>query len=236
MPLLTPIGFVGKPVASGGGSGGGTLVGTFLDTDSAANLAETYTFSGMSLGTAAGNRLIVAAVHGADNDRVADNFAQTVTIGGVAASLVVRKGQACSVINNSSLIELWQALVPTGTTGTVVVDYDFSAYACAVALYSITTNNQAAQSTGSDAAASGDTSLSVVATVPTNGYGIAAIFAQHQTSVSNTPTNWTEDYDTALATVVAAKMIGGHFTAGATLGAALTNNDGAAMVYASWGP
>lgn len=73
----------------------------------ASNLV-TYTFSGVSIGTAAASRRVVVATHGLSTASLG-----TVTVGGVSATRFYHE--------TTTGIGLWIADVTTGTTATVVV-------------------------------------------------------------------------------------------------------------------
>jgi hypothetical protein len=85
-------------------------------TDSAVNTTSqtTYTFTNHPIGTAAANRKIIVAAECANNARTVS----TITVGGVSAALI--SGTRVSEPSTTQ-VELWQADVPTGTTGTIVV-------------------------------------------------------------------------------------------------------------------
>lgn len=231
MPIGWTLGFIG---ATQGGSSAtssasvtASLTAIFLDSDAATNNSSLYTFSGLNFGTAAGNRLLVASVHSRNNSIDAQP-PDTVTIGGVAATRVVTRS------DNVVSCSIWQALVPSGTSGSVVLDWDGDGQnRCAIGLWSIKTNNQAAQHSGSSIGGG-----SIAATVPTSGYGIAAYVGDSGGSSGTvTPTNYTEDFDTGnIEEGTTAE--GGHFTASATIDAtpSVSMGSGETLVYASWGP
>lgn len=85
---------------------------TALFSDSAN--ATTRTLTGVSFGAAAADRYIFLAF-GTYNNGSAWN--SSVTIGGVSATLIAK--QRNGTANGNS--EIWAALVPTGTTGTIVI-------------------------------------------------------------------------------------------------------------------
>lgn len=115
---------------------------TFLtSTTNTANLT-TYTYSAVALGTAHFNRRIVVAVF----FNAADDYPPAaMTIGGVSATLLVTQ---------SSAIALYIALVPTGTTGDIVVTYATAANNSAIGVWrldgvSSSTPHATASTTGS---------------------------------------------------------------------------------------
>ena len=67
-----------------------------------------FTFTAVPIGAAAASRLVVIGIVSITTAAIA-----TVTIGGIAATLLVRAG-------TSFPVEFWTAMVPTGTTATIV--------------------------------------------------------------------------------------------------------------------
>ena len=125
------------------GFGAGRTI-TVVQTDTGADTTNSQavtTFSGKSLGVAAADRVVVVGVSG-----WATNFAvSSLTIGGVSAAAVV------SLANGFDIVEMWSAVVPTGTTGDVVVTFAGGQDACGIdvlAMYNA--NGAAAYATASD--------------------------------------------------------------------------------------
>lgn len=213
--------------------GGAVLTPNFLDTDFASagggqgNTA--YTFSGLSFGTAAANRVLIVVLLEGKSDSPTNGVATGVTIGGVAATKVV--GNSSGEVNGS----IWQAPVPSGTSGSVVVTCFDNRNTVAVILYSVKTNTQAATNSGSST-----TGAAIAATVPTGGYAVVGYIMDHEsdtTGGSIAPTNYTEDYDT-VQTGGHNILDAGHFTTSASIDStpSLSVVNGQVMVYASWGP
>lgn len=129
-----------------------------------------YTFTGQSLGAAAGDRDIVVAI-GARNN--ATGVVSSVTIGGVSATLL----KAIDDTNaGSDLVELWIAAVPTGTTGDIVVNFTGTMLRCAIIVWSMTGASSITPSaTASDSGTIANGGVySAALTIPSNGGGIAA--------------------------------------------------------------
>ena len=82
------------------------------NTSSTTDLTE-YTFSGVAFSTAAADRRVVVGVSGSTGTA----SVASMTIGGVSAALL--KAQAAGDLT----AELWQAAVPTGATGDIVVTW-----------------------------------------------------------------------------------------------------------------
>lgn len=70
-----------------------------------------YTISGATLGTAASNRIIIVCIAAADTGNPTG-----ITVAGISASLAVKTTPASGVTSS-----IWYALVPTGTSGDIVV-------------------------------------------------------------------------------------------------------------------
>src|ERR1700761_7777896 len=83
--------------------GGGLVTGAFGSSASATN---TWSFGGMSFGTPAANRYVVAVFGWAGG------AISAVTIGGIAATNVLQELSGAN-------LQVWIAPVPTGSTGTV---------------------------------------------------------------------------------------------------------------------
>jgi hypothetical protein len=207
----------------GGGGAGGTLTGTWVASDDVSSPANQHTFSGMNFGTAAANRLLIVAACSSGNSPAP---ASSVTIGGVSATLV--KSVSGSQFVSASL---WQALVPSGTSGTVVVNWSGTASCAGIGIWSVQTDTQGAQNSGSS------TGSSIAAVVPTSGYGIVAYQVNCNTTITGVaPSNFTEDYEDIFTTGRNAQE-GGHFTASATIDTTTSPSaNDEALVYASWGP
>ena len=84
---------------------------SYLTYSESSTGTTTRTFAGLSLGTAASNRNIIAVTHSRSR------YPSGVTIGGVTATMhaALQDGYAHTAV--------WSAAVPTGATGDVVVTY-----------------------------------------------------------------------------------------------------------------
>ncbi len=105
-------------MAAGGAAGqvsrtaGGTAAATITP-------ASSYTTSALGIGTAASDRMVVAAVMHRNAAGYTIPITTGVTIGGVAASLLIR-ASSDPYLEGS----LWGAMVPSGSTASVVVTAD----------------------------------------------------------------------------------------------------------------
>jgi len=142
--------------------------------------ASTYTFSSSNLGTVASGRRVgvIAIASGNAGD------ATSVTINGVSGTV---RG---AVTSGDSMISIWDALVPSGATGDIVVVWPNSQARCSIGVYAF--YNAAFTSSASSSADPGSAAL----TIPANGGAIgggsdrSGINSQHFAWV-----NLTEDWD-----------------------------------------
>lgn len=113
---------------SGLGSSAKTV--TYLSLTGSGVDASSYTLSGTSLGAPAADRYIVAVVW---TDAVAGSISiSSVTIGGVSASLVT------SASTSGTVLAMYIANVPTGTTGDVVASFSATSDDHHIALWALT--------------------------------------------------------------------------------------------------
>ena len=89
-----------------------------------------YTFTGASIGTAAGDRRVIASITASGG--ASGTTIDTVTIGGVTATL------STSRFNGTMSAIHAIALVPTGTTADIVVTHSGAKSRCTVGVYSVT--------------------------------------------------------------------------------------------------
>lgn len=155
-------------------------------TQSDDNLTN-YTFSGQSLGTPAHDRKIVVAVFAPSNILVS-----SMTIGGVAASLLYRPG------DTSLQPEFWYASVPTGSTVDVVVNGASADIAKGIAMWRVTGWAGALHDSEKNAAgaeANPDVAIDIAA------YGVVLCAARNNSSEALTGdwTNATERYNGSTA-------------------------------------
>jgi hypothetical protein len=85
----------------------------FINSTTSSSDLTTYTFAGLSFGAVVSNRLIVAVVHTVYNGGGTPSVS-SITIGGVSATVLHATGTNMGVA-------LAYAVVPTGTTGDIVV-------------------------------------------------------------------------------------------------------------------
>ena len=204
---------------------GGIVTASYEATAVSVTDLTTYTFSGLAIGTAAPDRKVVVIVSGS----VASRSVSSVTVGGISATLV--KSQT----DTNAIIEIWQAVVPTGTTGDVVVVWSGAMTRCGVGVWAVYEAAIAAFDTGSSNADPMTDTLNC----PANGVVIGG--ATNSNTVSaHAWTGITENFDDLVESVT---YHTGAFLTFSTTQTGLTvtaDPDGAAadtaMVCASWGP
>lgn len=164
---------------------------TRVYTDSGFSNANTatFTFSGRNLGTAAANRKMVVVINGnADNRTVS-----SVTVGGVSATLATDGVTSARSQNLDGTTEIWQADVPTGTTGDVVITWSGAQNTCGFGLFAVYGGSAAATEVATSAANPPSASI----TAPSGGVIIGG--AQHYNGAQTwTWTNLTEAYDSTM--------------------------------------
>ena len=195
-----------------------------------ATSATVYTFSTQALGVAAADRIIVV---GAFSTNVARTIS-TITVGGVSATLTVAQSNG-----GGEQSELWQAAVPTGTTGDIVVTWSGGVVGMGIGVWRIVSAASAAHDTGGDANSNPATDT---LDIPASGVAIGFVGAA-STGGTVTWTGLTERYD---ALGVEAAGSGTHsgssdafdtLQTGLAISATLSNKiRNPPMAIASWGP
>lgn len=164
-------------------AGAGVSVAEVSLTDNAidATTATVYTFSGKALGVAASDRVIVVGAF-------STNAVQTVsaiTVGGVSATLTVAQTNS-----GGEQTELWQAAVPSGTTGDIVVTWTGAEVGMGIGVWRIVGAASTAHDTGGSAANPATDTLNI----PANGVAIACA-GMAAAALSFTWAGLTERYD-----------------------------------------
>lgn len=193
---------------------GRSLTGTFLQSASDATDLTTYTFASQNLGTASTDRVIAIAIGGRQST---PQSVSSVTIAGVTAT------QAVSITANNP-IAIYYAVVPSGTTGDVVVEFSGGVLRCAIGLWHIT---------GGVGSISTDTGVASIDITGANG-GFIVVFSTKTGAGTATWTNATERFDFNLETFAASgadAITVGNATIGVSWGAA-TDVQSVAVAFA----
>jgi hypothetical protein len=148
---------------------------TFLQvTNDTANLA-TYTFSSVNFGTADANRRIIIGVA-----HRAGGAISSATIGGVSATILAES--ISTVGGSTNLLAYISADVPTGSSGTVVINLASGAARLAIATYRVVSNS-ALVLADDDASSSASTSTSISVSAE-NGIVLASALHTATNSIS----------------------------------------------------
>lgn len=174
----------------------------------------TYTFSSISFGTAAADRLIVVQVY------VDNGSASSVTIGGVTAT------QIRSATDGSANHYFFAATVPTGTSGSIVVNGANTPGSAGIIVWTLYGVNATPKSTGVKASTSSYPALTLAA-------NDIAIFGDWG-GTGTTYTNATKD---ATFTDNGEDVTGASYRAPSAETRTVSNTSGRSVVsiYAVWG-
>jgi hypothetical protein len=197
-------------------------LGTMVHSEDAVDRA-TYTFTDMAIGTAADDRVVVVGF----NTRAIPGIT-SIVIGGVTATSIA------SQASGSSKVWMYAAVVPTGTTATIVCTFSGTISRCGIGVISI---YGASGVTPEDTAGSAIDPASATLTIPVKGVAVGFVYANN--AASFTWTGLTEGYDTAVESTLIHSGAAVEYAAGGDLAvsadAAGTASDQCA-VFASWGP
>lgn len=196
---------------------------TYTDNASVVSTTTTFTFSAAAIGTATSDRKIVVGVWAHGHGGVTLN---SVTVGGVSASSVVSK------IVGDGINELWQADVPSGTTGDVVATFSSNKAACSIIVWAVTGAASAANATGTSTA----DPLTASVTIPAKGIVIGRAICG--SSATFTWTNVTENAEYVANTIGQGGASLAYADLQTNLAITADQNTGAEplLTVASWGP
>lgn len=94
---------------------------------------STYTFSSTSIGAASVSRLVVVTVGFCDRTGTGRTISSA-TIGGVTATINTQINDAASTAPGVAII---QAVVPTGTSGDIVINFSGSIHSCGIGVFAL---------------------------------------------------------------------------------------------------
>lgn len=163
-------------------------VATYRDVASSGSTLSTYSFAAMAFGPAYSSRKILVAITARGNTTI--GVINSVTIGGITAAVVAQFNNTAG--GNITLTAFAIASVPTGITGTVVVDFSTSKLRCAAATYDIsgTQSDTPFNSEGTSGTPAG-------VNVAEGGCAIGTAFSSNSTAF--TWTGLAEDYDNIIS-------------------------------------
>jgi len=189
--------------------------------------ASSYTFSSLDINSAAADRHVHVAVHYGDSSSLPS--ITSVTIGGITA--VANK---TSTGSPASLVAIYTAAVPTGTTANVVLTLSGSPDQAGVGVWvSYGLSSTAAYATGNSTA---DPATATIATV-NGGFCIAAITHTISSAQTVTWTNVTERYDDTIESNAKLFSAADAATTGANISPSgdMSGSGGVVGVFVSFG-
>lgn len=191
----------------------------------------TYTFASMDFGAADSDRCLIVTFTGRKGG--AATTISGVTIGGVTATEIVQYSNSDS---NSDISGLYSAIVPTGTSGDVVVSLNDTLVRATGALYRAVGVDSCTTPYDFDSDGSADPTTSL--NVPAGGFAVAAALSNSNSSA--TWTGLTEDFDGTLESFVTYTGASEEFVSeqvGLTITADFASSGTTPVaVFASWGP
>ncbi len=199
--------------------------------------ATSHTFASQAISTAASNRFVIVVIStGMDvGGTLTNGHPLTVTIGGVSATKLF--APVPSGGDNDSIMSMWGALVPTGTTASIVMTWNVSQRRVGLATYALYYHTMVPTYTGSGSF-NGTTNVSLNVTVGPGGKGLVGLMGGDN-SAGTYATTWTgtttvtEFYDQVVES--SSNQAGGTFTtSGNIIGTNAFDADQFAL-WASWG-
>ena len=163
--VRTLFGVPSGAISMSNGYGKSNFTGAYLQSANTNAQQTVYTYSAQNLGAAASSRMIVVAVMATTTVTAVSSC----TIGGISATKI--KEQVATVSGHYQLATIYAAMVPSGTTGDVVVNFSQNQYACAISVYRITGRTTAAAYATAGAATASPYSTTIE--VPGPGFVIA---------------------------------------------------------------
>lgn len=193
-----------------------------------------YTFTSQSLGVADSTRKVVIEAS-AVGTTASSRSISTLTVGGVSATPVIAQKGTTPSTDDHYATELWQADVPTGTTGNVVVTWNAAMSQCGIGVYRVIGATSAANDTGSNYSATSNL-LADTLNIPAGGIAIAG-----NGTDGTATTTWvgvTEDHDGVVEGDQVYSGASDEFATqqtGLTISANPTSGSRHRLVMASWG-
>jgi len=187
----------------------------------------TINYGSLGIGAADTNRAVIICLW-----TRAGTSVSSATIGGVSATQVAGTTAANGT---TTLSDMWQADVPTGTTATISVTYSVATQRSALYVYRLVSATRARSDGQNAKSTAAVTTVTTTTSIPTGGVGINC-GGQRNTVAIPTWTNATQDASLGLS--------GAHGTTAATtngtgsVAVTMTGQNGAefALSSASWGP
>lgn len=164
---------------------------------------SSYTFTSASLGAEGGNRRVLVTVSAGANTGPFN--ATNVSVAGVSASLLVSRNATTETVYSA----IWLAVVPTGTTGNIVVTFNGTVSRMGIAVYAarnLTSDTPQATNTALQA-----TNISVTGT--SAGFVVGQATNNTTSAATYTWAGATEDWDTRIESALISSSASGNKTA-----------------------
>jgi len=196
---------------------------------SSADLA-TYTFASQAIGTAAADRWVIVGVYTV-NSSLPVAGPGGIVIGGIDATLQVGNG--------SNGVQMWAALVPTGTTANIVVNVSSNGNGCGIGVWTVNMPSGLQFASGENAAAGNIVTLSGVS-IPANGFAVEMTWINETVDRAHSiDASFTEQAEAFISTGANAAFSHREVVGGAVSGVAVTNTWAAAdsvvgACFVSW--
>lgn len=218
-PLHVPMVGFGQPTAAGGGA-----VLTFQGLAS----GSSGSFAGVPFGTASAGRIIAI---GTTSIHPSGNSVTGMTIGGVTASKAV--GVNAGGSSSGDWADIWAAVVPSGTSGTVNTTNSGTLNAMGIHVYSMT---GIASITPSNTLATTSTSGSL--TIPAGGVSVGVSVNVQSGTATFTWSGLVLDttFNTGAASQSSSASLGAHAAGTITVTATPSGSLAHALAAASWSP
>lgn len=166
----------------------GAVTGSFLQSAVSTSDLTTYTFSSQNFGDAASDRYIVVAI---TSMSVSGGTISSVTIGGVSASI---DAQVTNSSSNYTVSGIAKAIVPTGTSGDIVVTFGAEQLRAGIGVYRLLGISSTPTDTDTSTAADPKGYLDIAA----GGYAIAVAYTAETATATwykKLTNGFTERYD-----------------------------------------
>jgi len=189
--------------SAGGGSPPASV--TFTANASSNTTSLGYNFTSQNFGAESADRYILVGVAGQGASAAA---VSSVTIGGVSAT------QLFSASSSTATVAFWIAAVPSGTSGTIFIQWAAQRSRCAAVVWALTGLQSATAIDTGSAANSGSGALSDTIDVSAGGVAVAMAYDTGTGSRTWTWTGLTEVVDTTFASGRSYTGASANFTAG----------------------
>lgn len=180
----------------------------------------TATQTGVNFGAVASKRLVIVAVHW--NATVSGSAISSATIGGIAATVIIA-GTSLGAATPFKSVAIIAAYVPTGTSGTVVVNFGGSSVVAYFFVY-LASNIRSITPFGTGSAVANGSPVSTTCNLQADGAVLSAATV-YPVSAPLTFTGVTKNYDTSIGTSQGQYGGGCAITPAAVTGASFQQSD-----------